>query len=706
MPLRSATFLAVLALAGCNTSPYSSLTARRTSAATGLDKSGYLYDPKDRSCDGFPRLQVETMPGTCLGLVLAQNKAVSAEKPWKMPRTIAPIPNTPDFLVTDMGGWAQNKGGLYWLRRQSDGQYENILVKGDLNMPHEVKGGPHGFFYLGETDKIVRFHFSEGKVRDWEVVVDKLPHFKGHMHPLVALAFDPRNGDMYINSGAPSDHCFVKNHGTYSDCPEESEMGFAAVYRVPGAKLKSIPPGGLRNYEVAAQGLRNSMAMEVHPTGMLVQGENSRDFPQLEEPYEEMNAIDLADDQRGRHYGWPYCFNFHGVSPEWKFPQNANDPLHKRFNAPVNCAASTVNGSGTYRSPHILMPPHSAPLHLVYYPAEGQLAAQLKNKLLVSWHGYQPPGHRIVGYKVDERGLPLTSLATGKETYSFNVKGGCPVQKPYKAEGGMDRVAEYTEVIAGWNDIKGVRPKGTPVGFTVAGDGSLFVVEDKNRVIVRLAHSDLALPSACESKDKPNTIDPRIELLAWRNLHQNNPASRAAYQTMRDGVLKKYCASCHGGFQEKEIASDGYSELDYLVKNEFFVPRNSLASKLYQSLAHTGEVPAMPPADIAFPDGPEGAALVQSAKTWIDTLPGGIEKAIKKTAMTASRRIRSIPSAKGKECGLVGPGDVIYVDPQASYKAEGWSWTRVYMLPSDSRLYKTACPYPIDGTFYIAVTKL
>ncbi len=50
---------------------------RHPSGTKILDASGYLYDPSDKSCDGFPRLEVQTMPGTCLGLVLSQKAAIS-----------------------------------------------------------------------------------------------------------------------------------------------------------------------------------------------------------------------------------------------------------------------------------------------------------------------------------------------------------------------------------------------------------------------------------------------------------------------------------------------------------------------------------------------------------------------------------------------------------------------------------------------------
>ena len=284
-----------------------------------LDTSGYLYDPSDKSCDGFPRLQVQTMPGTCLGMVLPQKRAVSDTKPWRFPRTLLQVAGTKDFLAIDMGGWAQNRGALYLLKQNSSGTFENILLKDGLNMPHALRAGPDGFIYVGETDKVVRFHFQDGKVRDWQVVVAPLLKYKGYMHPLVQLAFHPVNGDLYINAGSGSDHCIVKERGSYSYCPEDTESGLGAIYRVPAAKLANVPVGGIKQYEISAQGLRNSMAMVIHPSGMLLQGENGRDFPQLEEPYEELNAIDLDDTARGKHYGWPYCNDFHSVSPEWKF---------------------------------------------------------------------------------------------------------------------------------------------------------------------------------------------------------------------------------------------------------------------------------------------------------------------------------------------------------------------------------------------------
>ena len=86
---------------------HSNPSSLRSPSSPVIDKSGYAYNPADRSCDGYPRLNVGTMDGTCLGLAVPHEKAA-----WKMPRTIQQIPGTKDFLVVDMGGWAENRGAL------------------------------------------------------------------------------------------------------------------------------------------------------------------------------------------------------------------------------------------------------------------------------------------------------------------------------------------------------------------------------------------------------------------------------------------------------------------------------------------------------------------------------------------------------------------------------------------------------------------
>ena len=68
------------------------------------------------------------------------------------------------------------------------------------------------------------------------------------------------------------------------------------------------------------------------------------------EPNEEINAI-----EKGKHYGWPYCYDLSTPSPEFK-SFLASDPRYQNF-----CASTAL-----YRPPLSLLPPHAAPLAMFY----------------------------------------------------------------------------------------------------------------------------------------------------------------------------------------------------------------------------------------------------------------------------------------------------------------------------------------------------
>ena len=53
------------------------------------------------------------------------------------------------------------------------------------------------------------------------------------------------------------------------------------------------------------------------------------------------------------------------------------------------------------------MPPHGAPLGMLYY--HGEKFAGLKDKLIVALHGYRPTGSRVLVYDTDAHGLPPVS---------------------------------------------------------------------------------------------------------------------------------------------------------------------------------------------------------------------------------------------------------------------------------------------------------
>jgi len=697
----------VFTLIQCSSTQHKSSSLRETASSKMiLDKSGYAYDPNDKSCDGYPRVQVETMPGTCLGMVLPRDRALDAasQKGFIKPRTIVQIPNTSQFLVVDMGGWAPKNGRLFLLQPSSKGPYEIKLLKFGLENPHGLALGPDGYFYVGEKNQISKFHFTNGQVTDWQLVIGNLARKEGYMHPLSQFVFDPRNGDLYINSGSPSDHCVVQGTGNYKTCPEEQAQGNGAIYRIPAAKLKNIPPGGVKFYEVAAMGLRNSIAMAISQGSYLVQGENSRDFPEAEEPYEEMNVIEL-DNGRGYHYGWPYCYDFHATSPEWLFPENKNLQITKQFTKPVDCQQRNPKEAGEYQAPWALMPPHVAPLHAAYY--NGKLFEnQFGGKLLMTWHGYQASGHRLVAYSVDAKGLPITKPADARSTYDFNQKAGCPTKKLFQPHGGMDRHASYTEIISKWNEVKNIRPKGSPVAFTEAQDGSLWIVEDReNRTILRLAKTETANYQESCDKSSINVPDPQVTLLAWRSAIRANPILEEGYRQVNSELIQKYCVGCHGNLQSIDIAEDRFSTLDFLVKNEWIHPKNLASSKLYGAITRSEGLTPMPPLDKPqFYGTPEGERLNKIVTQWINALPADVEQSYARFTISEKRNVRQQPSISAKACGQLLVGDVVSMDPRPSsiVTSDGYKWSRVYLVPGHSRIFKGVCPNAEDGVYYIA----
>jgi len=144
------------------------------------------------------------------------------------------------------------------------------------------------------------------------------------------------------------------------------------VYR---AQLDPAQGWKVTRFEPFATGLRNSVALTVLPSGAVLQGENSIDYPDAAQPPEELNRL-----QAGRHYGWPYCVG-KGVAARG---------YEKRY----DCAQSTP--------PVQIWPAHAAPLHLL----QGTAGSPFAGQLLVAWHGYRPTGQRVMRVPIRADGTP------------------------------------------------------------------------------------------------------------------------------------------------------------------------------------------------------------------------------------------------------------------------------------------------------------
>lgn len=417
------------------------LAALFASPAASIDRA---YTTNGATCDGWPRAPIEMAKGMCAGIVIAPPSNF-AKREIRLPRLLLP-PDGRSWLVTDLGGWGTARGAVFKLTAERGKGASLTKLLGNLHMPHGLARGPDGKIYVGEMSRIFRFDPSAADPKATiETVVSGLPDNRLHenRHPLSYFIFDG-NGDLLVNVGAPTDQCEVdgKPNGTEYCLESEGDEKTAGVRRyayLGNGKWSS-------HFTMFGEGLRNSLALVRHASGTILQAENSIDFKTANEPFEEINVL-----REGAHYGWPYCYDRATPTPVWK----------------------GVKDCKSFEAPSRLLPPHAAPLGMLYY--DGAMFPALKGKLLMTWHGYRPTGARLVAFDVDEKGVPRIDPKA-----RYDVYGGASVAYPARA-------ARALPLTVDWSKIPDLRPMGTPVGIAVASDGAIWLTEDKNATILRIA---------------------------------------------------------------------------------------------------------------------------------------------------------------------------------------------------------------------------
>jgi len=450
------------------------------------------------SCDGLPKLKtLKTPPGVCVGVV-AQG--------FTFARGMVEMPNG-DLVLAEMGGWAVDRGGVWLLRRKADKTYAKVRLMAQIDKPSGVALGPDGLVYIGDPKNIFRIDPYETVAREGalpatarqprlKLIVKSLPG--DGRHPLKKFAFAKNEPwSLYVNVGSASDNCEQgagarPPTGFPLPCPEADGANPRSAIRK--YKLDG-PEHTASGFTTIAKGLRNSMALAVHPvSGALIQGENSRDSvnkhdqsltdQEGELPHEELNVI-----VEGSHYGWPYCMDNGTPSPEYR--------------GRVDCSR--------YTNPALLLPGHVSPLGATYYTGS-MFPAQYKNQLLVTYHGYRAYGHRLVMVPVDANGIP---------------GGGEPL-----------------DIIRGWEKTEdGQNPVGSPVDVVVAKDGAIYVTEDKNGDILRVFYNP-ALGNGAPMRPIP-PAQPVVSPEEAARCNALNARTDSFSRVQKD-VIDKACVSCHG----------------------------------------------------------------------------------------------------------------------------------------------------------------
>ncbi|EJN10480.1 glucose/sorbosone dehydrogenase, partial [Bradyrhizobium sp. YR681] len=374
---------AVLTGALFGVAPASSDPVRKSGYAIGAETCG--------SGDlAFPRIQIDMKAGFCAGLVASEDDQL------KFPRSIVQVPGRDLFVVADMGGWGHTDGRLLLLdpHAPQGGRFKELLT--GVEYPFGLVIGPDKKLYASTSETIFRFDpLADNPRSTVETIVRHMPgrrltlpdgtRLDESAHPLKQFVFD-RNGRLFVNIGSHSDDCITPAPITRPCAAAEGASALASIW------LFTPPAGGVfpalkandpdPPHSVYARGLRNSMALALHPNFpdagyAFLQGENGRDLPDIFKPNEEINAV-----EQGRHYGWPYCYDLSTPSPEFRLVLQSG--VYKSL-----CTANAL-----YKPPFSLLPPHGAPLAMLYY--HGAKFPELEGRLLVGLHGYRPTGSRVL----------------------------------------------------------------------------------------------------------------------------------------------------------------------------------------------------------------------------------------------------------------------------------------------------------------------
>jgi len=424
-------------------------------AGSAAATTNHTYHTGAATCDGWPRAPIGMAAGYCAGIVVSPPPGAFSARQIRMPRTLLPLPSGRDWIVVDMGGWDISRGAVFRLNAEGGKPPRLTRLLSGLAMPHGLARGPDGKIYIGEMSRIFRFDPNAADpAATIEPVVTGLPDNRLHpnRHPLSYFIFDA-NGDLLVNVGAPSDQCAtsVNTPNGTSFCLESE-----GAEKTAGVRRYAYLGHGTwsRDFTMFARGLRNSLALARHASGTILQAENSIDFPSAHSPFEELNVL-----RNGAHYGWPYCYDMDKAAPAWA------------HTGAMDCR------SAAHEKPARLLPPHAAPLSMLYY--DGAMFPQLRGRLLMTWHGYRPTGARVVAFTVDAKGIPVFTRHARYAEYST---GGTVNTRSYPGP-----ASEPLILTPHWDKRAGLRPMGTPVGLAVAEDGAIWVAEDKNATILRIA---------------------------------------------------------------------------------------------------------------------------------------------------------------------------------------------------------------------------
>lgn len=351
----------------------------------------------------------------------------------------------------------KNGGGIVCLRD------DNKDGRADVIKYHGIYDGTgikihNGYVYFGADTVVVRYKLKEG-----ELVPDATPEIiaRGftpqNQHATKPFTFD-KNGNLYVTVGAPSNACQVQDRTKGSPgidpCPILELHGGIWRFKADVLNQDQVKDG----YRYAT-GIRNAVAISWNDVeNKLFALQHGRDqlgqfYPELytDEQSAQLPAEEFLSVKDGSDFGWPYCYY---------------DPMqNKKVLAPEYGGDGKKAGKcSNAENPIMAFPAHTAPNDLLFYTGS-MFPEKYKNGAFIAFHG-----------SWNRAPLPQEGFYVAFVPFKGSVPSG--------------EWEIFANGFAGIDEVKSPGDaKHRPCGLAQAPDGSLFVSDDSNGRIYRIAYT-------------------------------------------------------------------------------------------------------------------------------------------------------------------------------------------------------------------------